>query len=151
MEATAALPSEDPRIAQLARRLAPPGTTPTAAAEAIGAWVHRRLTYEVTPRSLDGAQILEAGRGDCTEYARLTVTLLRAAGVPAEVRDGMAASGDELVAHAWVAYHDGTRWHEIDPTWGRSTVSAGHLEMSVLDALALVSLGKLKIVEITVP
>ena len=43
----------------------------------------------------------------------------------------------------------GERWHEIDPTWGRSMVSAGHLEMSVLDALALVSLGKLKVVEIT--
>ncbi|MCX4241226.1 transglutaminase-like domain-containing protein [Paraliomyxa miuraensis] len=146
---TDVLPIDDPRIVGVARRLAPKGTAPAAAAERIGAWVHERITYEITPRSLDGAQILEAGRGDCTEYARLTVTLLRAAGVPAEVRDGMAASGDELVAHAWVAYHDGERWHEIDPTWGRSMVSAGHLEMSVLDALALVSLGKLKVVEVT--
>jgi hypothetical protein len=150
-ERTDVLRSDDARIAKLARSLAPPGTKPIAAAERISRWVHERLTYEVTPRSLDGVEILEAGRGDCTEYARLTVTLLRAAGVPAEVRDGMAAAGDELVAHAWVAYHDGESWHEIDPTWGRDTASAGHLEMSVLDAIALVSLGKLKIVEITAP
>lgn len=144
-----ALRSDDPRIVELARRLAPPGTKPALAAEQVSRWVHERITYEVTPRSLDGVEILAAGRGDCTEYARLTVALLRAANVPAEVRDGMAASGDELVAHAWVAYHDGESWHEIDPTWGRTTASAGHLEMSVLDAIALVSLGKLKIVEIT--
>jgi hypothetical protein len=148
---TSALRSNDPRIEKLARRLAPPGTTPAAAAEHIGRWVHERLRYEVTPRSLDGVEILEAGRGDCTEYARLTVALLRAADVPAEMREGMAAAGDELVAHAWVAYHDGESWHEIDPTWGRPHASSGHLELSVLDAIALVSLGKLRVVEITAP
>lgn len=148
-ERTAEFRTEHPAIVGVAARLAPAGTAAPAAAEAIGAWVHGHLTYEVTPRSLDGAAILEAGRGDCTEYAQLTVTLLRAAGVPAEVRSGMAASGSELVAHAWVAYHDGTSWRELDPTWGRPTVSAGHLEMSVLDVLALISLGKLRVVEIS--
>jgi len=148
---TEAFRSDDPRIVELARRLAPAGTKPAAAAARISEWVHEHITYEVTPRSLDGVEILEAGRGDCTEYARLTVTLLRAVDVPAEVRDGMAVGGDELVAHAWVAYHDGESWHEIDPTWGRSTASAGHLEMSVLDAIALISLGKLRVVEIAAP
>ncbi len=143
--------STDPAIVELAASLAPPGTEPAVAARKISRWVHERITYEVTPRSLDGVEILEAGRGDCTEYSRLTVTLLRAAGVPAQMRNGMAASGDELVAHAWVGYHDGTSWHEIDPTWGRDTVTAGHLEMSVLDALALISLGKLQVVKITSP
>lgn len=150
-ERTDVLRSDDPRLVELARRLAPPGTTPALAAERIGQWVHEHIAYEVTPRSLDSLEILEAGRGDCTEYAHLTVALLRAADVPAEVRDGMAAAGDELVAHAWVAYHDGDSWHELDPTWGRTTASAGHLEMSVLDAIALVSLGKLRVVEITAP
>ncbi|MCH9688748.1 MAG: lasso peptide biosynthesis protein [Deltaproteobacteria bacterium] len=150
-DSTEAIRSDDPAIMELAASLAPAGTEPTVAAQAISHWVHERITYEVTPRSLDGVEILEAGRGDCTEYARLTVTLLRAAGVPAQTRDGMAASGDELVAHAWVAYHDGTVWHEIDPTWGRTTATAGHLEMSVLDALALISLGKLDVVTIAAP
>lgn len=148
---TDGLRSDDPKLVELARRLAPAGTKPAAAAERISTWVHDHITYEVTPRSLDGVEILEAGRGDCTEYARLTVALLRAAEIPAEVRNGMAAAGDELVAHAWVAYHDGESWRELDPTWGRPTASAGHLEMSVLDAIALVSLGKLKVVEIAAP
>ena len=143
--------TEDPRIVELARSIVPEGTAPVQAAELVSQWVHERISYEVTPRILNGVEILEAGRGDCTEYATLTVTLLRALDVPAEIRSGMAAAGDEMVAHAWVGFHDGVTWHEIDPTWGRKTATSGHLEMSVLDALALVSLGKLEVVEIAAP
>jgi transglutaminase-like putative cysteine protease len=110
--------------------------------------VHRRIRYEVTPRSLTSLEILDTGRGDCTEYAHLTVSLLRAAGIPAEIRDGLAASGDEMVAHAWAAWHDGERWHEIDPTWGEPAVTAGHLELSVTNTLALISLGEIEVVEV---
>jgi transglutaminase-like putative cysteine protease len=148
LESTDGLRSDDARIVKLSRTLAPAGTAPEAAAAKILTWVHGRIQYEVTPRSLDGVEILEAGRGDCSEYARLTVSLLRAAGVPAEVRDGMAADGDEMVAHAWVGYHDGERWHEIDPTWGRMSVTAGHLPVSVVDILALISLDRLTITRI---
>ncbi|MBV1858820.1 MAG: lasso peptide biosynthesis B2 protein [Nannocystaceae bacterium] len=125
-------------------------TDATAKAAAITKWVHERVAYEVTPRSIDATEILEVGRGDCSEYALLTVSLLRSAGVPAEVRSGMAAEGDDMVAHAWVAYHDGTRWFEIDPTWGRMGVSAGHLPLEVTDVLALVSLGQMEIETIDV-
>jgi transglutaminase-like putative cysteine protease len=76
------------------------------------------------------------------------VSLLRAAGVPAELREGMALDGSELVAHAWVAFHDGTGWREIDPTFGVTFVDAGHLETSVLDFISLVSVGRLKIVRV---
>lgn len=139
---------DHPRIVKVARRLAPVGTSPEAGAAAIVGWVHRRIRYEVTPRSLTSLEILDTGRGDCTEYARLTVSLLRAAGIPAEMRDGLAASGDEMVAHAWAAWHDGERWHEIDPTWGEPAVTAGHLELSVTNTLALISLGEIEVVEV---
>lgn len=148
LESTEALRSDDPRIVKLSKTLVPAGTSPEHAARKILDWVHGRIQYEVTPRSLDGVEILEAGRGDCSEYARLTVSLLRASGVPAEMRDGMAAEGDEMVAHAWVGYHDGERWHEIDPTWGRMSVTAGHLPVSVVDILALISLDRLEITRI---
>lgn len=121
---------------------------PDKIAAAIVAWVHKRIRYEITPRRVDGAKVLENGRGDCSEYATLTVTLLRAAGVPAEERSGMMASGSDMVAHAWVAYHDGKRWHEVDPTAGTTSVTAGHIEMSVVDLLALDAVGGLTLVAI---
>jgi transglutaminase-like putative cysteine protease len=136
------------RIKQLARDLVPPRSRPADAAVQIGAWVHKHLSYQVTASGGDAIDILERGSGDCTEYSLLTVSLLRAAGVPAETRFGVAAGGGELVAHAWVAFHDGTAWREIDPTWGRTSVGADHIETSILDFVALVSLDKLTITAI---
>jgi len=138
----------DNTIESVRDTLTKPSMDNTAKAKAITEWVHERIDYEVTPRSLDATQILEVGRGDCSEYARLSVALLRSAGVPAEVRSGMAAQAGDMVAHAWVAYHDGKRWHEVDPTWGRMSVTAGHLPLEVTDVLALISLGQLEIVTI---
>ncbi|MBE7454145.1 MAG: transglutaminase family protein [Kofleriaceae bacterium] len=134
-----------PRLRALARELVPRGTSPREAAVAVGAWVHRTLRYEVTEHGGDTIAILERGTGDCTEYALLTVAILRAAGVPATIRSGVAAGDGELVAHAWVAFHDGTGWREIDPTWGRTSVGADHIETSVLDFVTLVSLDGLAI------
>lgn len=122
---------------------------PKATVAAVVAWVHERIRYEITPLSLDALAVLERSKGDCTEYALLTVTLLRAAGIPAELREGMSLGGDEMVAHAWAAWHDGERWHELDPTAGTTGVSAGHLEIEVIDILALISLGQFEILEIT--
>lgn len=145
LDTSNALRIHDPAIEKIRDTLTKPSMSPADKAKAITAWVHERIAYEVTPRSIDATEILEVGRGDCSEYSRLSVSLLRAAGVPAEVRSGMAAQGGDMVAHAWVAYHDGTRWHEVDPTWGRMSVTAGHLPLEVTDVLALISLNQLEI------
>jgi transglutaminase-like putative cysteine protease len=133
------------RIRGLARELIPSGTDAVAGARRVNDWVHRHLRYEVTASGGDAAAILERGRGDCTEYSQLAVALLRAGGVPAEQRSGIAAGDGELVAHAWVAFHDGTGWREIDPTWGRLSVGADHIDTSVIDFVALVTLDKLTV------
>lgn len=145
LRSTWQLQAKAPTIRKRAAQLVPEGTNPRDAASAVTHWVHASLRYEVTPRTMSATKILRQGRGDCSEYAALTVSLLRAAGVPAEVRSGMAASERELVAHAWVAYHDGERWNEVDPTFGRASVTSGHLPLSVVDLLALLSLGRLEI------
>ncbi len=151
LDTSRSLRIRDPAVIAVRNSLVRKGMSSTDKAKAISRWVHNSINYEITPRALDAPEILEAGRGDCSEYAQLTVSLLRSAGVPAEVRDGMAAQGGEMVAHAWVAYHDGTRWHEIDPTWGRMQVTAGHLPLEVMDVLALISLDQMRIETIDTP
>jgi hypothetical protein len=149
LDTSSALRIHDPEIEAIRDTLAKPGMDATAKAKAITRWVHERIAYEVTPRSINATEVLRVGRGDCSEYALLSVSLLRSAGVPAEVRSGMSAQGDDMVAHAWVAYHDGKRWHEVDPTWGEMKVTAGHLPLEVADVLALVSLDALNVEAIT--
>ena len=150
LETSSQLRIHDDSIEKIRDTLLKADMDSTAKARAITEWVHERIAYEITPRSVDASEVLRVGRGDCSEYALLSVSLLRSAGIPAEVRSGMAAQGNDMVAHAWVAYHDGKRWHEVDPTWGRMAVTAGHLPLEVSDVLALVSLGALSIERIEV-
>ncbi len=62
----------------------------------------------------------------CTDFTDVTVTLMRAMGIPAREVNGYAftETQDTLptindVLHAWVqVYLDGKGWIQIDPTWG---------------------------------
>jgi hypothetical protein len=147
LASTAALRIDSETIVARALALAPPGTTPAAAAQAIVTWVHDHIRYELTADEVDAPTVLERGRGDCSELARITTSLLRAAGIPAEMREGFLMVGGEMGAHAWVAYHDGTAFREIDPTAGRADVDSGYLPSSVLTVMGLAAIGDLRIIE----
>ena len=140
---------------------APPGAVRATAAAIVGKttapwdrmravvdWVKREMKYEITPRQLDDVTLLELRRGDCTEYAQLTIALLRALGIPARMRTGLAGEGSVLVAHAWVEFHDGEGWHEIDPTAGRTSIDASYIDVSVMDLLPLLVDGGLRITDL---
>tara|TARA_R110002096_G_scaffold77896_12_gene183578 strand:- start:85338 stop:92699 length:7362 start_codon:yes stop_codon:yes gene_type:complete len=135
-----------PRVKSLAKKIVPKDSQPKEAAAAILAWVKKNVAYEITPQAVDAIDVLDKKRGDCTEYSVLAVSLLRAAGVPAELRQGMAVQNAEMVAHNWIAYHDGTGWREADPTFGKVSVGSGHIEASLLEFISLISVGGLKIV-----
>jgi transglutaminase-like putative cysteine protease len=146
--ATEQMPAAAPRLRDIVERVASSDRPVDQRASALAAWVHGHLRYQLTSEDLDALTILARRHGDCTEYARLTVTLLRAAGIPAEVRHGFYAADQEMVAHAWVAYHDGTRFREIDPTGRGVPVDSGHIPASVTGVVALLGLGQLSVTEI---
>ncbi|MEQ9649336.1 MAG: transglutaminase-like domain-containing protein [Sandaracinaceae bacterium] len=137
-----------PEIVGAASALAPADASAADVAAAVSSWVHAHLRYELTSENLDASTILARERGDCTEHARLAVALLRRRGIPAEVREGFTSAAGELVAHAWVTYHDGERFREIDPTGGVDRVGGDHVPMSVTDAMALIAMGDLRVVEV---
>jgi transglutaminase-like putative cysteine protease len=137
-----------PAIRATARDIAAGLTSPWDRARAIVAWVHREMTYEITPSSLDDVTLLDRRHGDCTEYAQLTIALLRALDVPARPRNGLLASGRSLVAHAWVEFHDGQAWHELDPTAGRTSVDAAYVDASIVDLLPLLTDARLTVTAI---
>jgi hypothetical protein len=149
LASTRAIRADAENVRAQALALAPPGTSPAEAARAIVTWVHDHIRYELTAEELDAPTVLERGRGDCSELARLTTALLRAAGVPAEMREGFLVVGAEMGAHAWVAYHDGHGFREIDPTAGRPDVDSGYLPSSVLTVMGLAAIGDLRITEVT--
>jgi transglutaminase-like putative cysteine protease len=101
------------------------GLPPDAAAEAIAAHVHERVTYMpgATGVRTSAQQAWDQGQGVCQDMAQLTVALLRSAGLPARYVSGYlhpdqrAEPGSTAVgqSHAWVEYWAGS-WMPLDPT-----------------------------------
>jgi hypothetical protein len=134
-----------PPVRATARDIVGTATSAWDRARAVVGWVQREMTYEITPRYVDDVTLLGTRRGDCTEYAQLTVALLRALDVPARIRSGMLVAGTSMVAHAWAEFHDGNGWHEVDPTSGRTSVDGSYVDASVIDLLPLLLDGRIEV------
>ncbi len=86
--------------------------------EQVGAWVFERLAY--APGSsgpLDSSvETLLTNTGVCRDFAHLTITLLRALGVPARLAAVYAPGLTPMDFHAVVEAHTPTGWHVVDAT-----------------------------------
>jgi transglutaminase-like putative cysteine protease len=101
------------------------GMAPDAAAQAISARVHERVTYlpGATGVRTNAQEAWDKGQGVCQDMAQIAVSLLRAAGLPARYVSGYlhpdpkAAPGSTAIgqSHAWVEYWAGS-WTPLDPT-----------------------------------
>ena len=106
--------------------------TPWYASTLAVAAVRERITYAagVTDVSTTAAEAWVSQHGVCQDFTHATLSLLRAARVPARYLSGYLhteepAPGQTVVgeSHAWVEYWDGI-WHAVDPTNDRSVGSA---------------------------
>ncbi len=85
---------------------------------AVGAWVNRRLRYELgSSGPLDTAiDTLLAGRGVCRDFAHLTIALCRALGVPARLVSVYAPGLSPMDFHAVAEVVAAERWEIVDAT-----------------------------------
>jgi transglutaminase-like putative cysteine protease len=129
------------------------GATPGAwaASKKLSNEVYRRME-KVYGQSRDRAsEILQEGKGDCTEHTRLFVALARASGIRAREVKGLVYAnygqgGPGLYWHAWPEVKVGDEWIAVDPTFGQDVADATHIALgrgSRQDAIALV--GALKV------
>lgn len=106
--------------------------TPGDAARLAVEHVRERITYQpgATDVTTTATQAWAAGGGVCQDFTHATLSLLRAARIPARYVSGYLhteepAVGDTVVgeSHAWVEYWD-AGWHAVDPTNDRAVGSA---------------------------
>jgi len=88
-------------------------------AAAIVSAVHRHMSYVPgsTNTSTTAADAFASGQGVCQDYAHITISLLRHAGIPARYACGFIPG--EGATHAWVEFFDRGVWLGIDPTHDR--------------------------------
>ncbi len=126
------LPTIDPRIEELARRLAKPHRGARAQAAAIERYFRNQFGYSLAlprQRAKDPLAyfIFERRQGHCEYFASAMAVMLRTLGTPTRLVNGFLGgvynplSGQQVIrssdAHSWVeAYLPGHGWVEFDPT-----------------------------------
>jgi hypothetical protein len=124
------LPSNDPKLRELAQKLVRKEKDVLGSAFAIMGHVNKLMRGDVgigVPR--DAVQILKERRGKCTDYAILTTTLLRAAGIPARVASGLITGDGTFYYHAWSEAWDGARWIAIDSVTNLQQLPACYVKL----------------------
>ncbi len=100
---------------------------------AVSRWIHQEFRYELAGGDLLVERVLKERKGDCLEYSKAMVTLLRALEVPARLVSGLVPAGSDPQVfgfHAWVqAWIPGRGWVYFDPTWGTHPVDASHIAL----------------------
>lgn len=124
-------PSDNADIQAKAKELTQNKKTVADKIEAINKYVIDTLTYNNEKIKYNirqgGLKALQnPANVVCLEYSDLSISLLRAAGIPARMPVGYGYSGDLKLSasvsdslHSWVeAYVPNVGWINLDPTWG---------------------------------
>jgi Transglutaminase-like superfamily len=125
------IPSDSTRFVTLAKRVVGPETRVAASAEKIRTWVYDQMSPNAGIGVLRNAnEVLDTKEGVCRDYAVLTTTVLRAAGIPARLVAGLVYAEGAFFYHAWAEAWDGKHWFGVDSTVPESRFSASHIKLA---------------------
>ncbi len=122
---------DSPRIRELSMKITGSLEDPWEKALAIGRWVNSEIGKSMR-ECFSALQVLQTGEGECQSHSLLTVSLCRAAGLPARFAYGVVYLPDREAYgfHTWVQVHVGD-WVPIDPTLGNFPAGVDHLTLAV--------------------
>jgi hypothetical protein len=78
----------------------------------------------------DATEVLATKEGVCRDYAILTATLCRSAGIPARLASGLVSWDGNFYYHAWVEVFTGYEWVGVDSISNSDQFSASHVKLS---------------------
>jgi transglutaminase-like putative cysteine protease len=122
--------SDAPEIKKLAKQIASDEKDAWETAKKVSRWVNQHMAKDYGASSDRATDVLRELKGDCTEHSLLTVSLLRALGIPAKRIDGVVYLMNEdqvpaLYWHEWVEAYIG-EWTQLDPTFGQDVADSTH-------------------------
>jgi transglutaminase-like putative cysteine protease len=124
------IPSDSKKFKDLAQTIIGDKKDVQSASLAIHRWVNTQMKANAGIGVLrDATEVLKTKEGVCRDYAILTVTLLRSAGIPARLASGIVNWDGAFYYHAWAEAWDGSRWLGIDSTTDREQISAAHVKL----------------------
>ncbi|MGH7586671.1 MAG: transglutaminase-like domain-containing protein [Gemmatimonadales bacterium] len=129
MQASAAVPSADPRLLAQARRIAEPGTDPALMATALSNWVVANV--ELDRGGADHALgALEHRRATMAGRTLLFLALARAVQLPARPVAGLRWDGTAFHYHGWAEVKLPGGWVAADPALDQFPADASRLRLA---------------------
>jgi transglutaminase-like putative cysteine protease len=144
--ATDQVPVNDERIQAKARELTVSAKTQFDAVQKILTWVVDHMHYVAIPQSYDAMYSFRNGKGNCQNYSHLTASLMRAAGIPVRIVNGITLKkpydvkiGSTILTlkmaqgrHSWIeVYFPDLGWVPFDPQSSELFVSNRFIRVEV--------------------
>jgi len=145
LKPTSMVQSDSEEIASLSGKLTENAKTENDAVNAILNWVSDNVKYTYNPPQYDALYTLKTGKGNCQNFAHLSMALLRAAGIPARIVGGISLKRQWKVpvengflvqdmgqgGHAWmeILFPD-LGWLSYDPQQSRQFTSTRHIKQT---------------------
>lgn len=128
---TLLIPATSPKFVKLAKQIVGTRKDVLGAGLAIRRYVHQIMTPNAGIGVLrDANEVLAAKEGVCRDYAILTCTLSRAAGIPTRLASGLVNFDGNFYYHAWVEVWTGSDWIGLDSVSTNDQISATHIKLS---------------------
>ncbi|MGV3615777.1 MAG: transglutaminase-like domain-containing protein [Fimbriimonas sp.] len=143
------VPSDNVKMRELAKKIVGDHKDVKSASLAIRKYVHDQMRPNAGIGVLrDAREVLDTKEGVCRDYAILTATLLRAAGIPARLASGLVNWDGSFYYHAWAEAWVGDRWLGLDSTAVPEQITPAHVKLgegSVETAFTFTFLDKVKL------
>jgi len=138
--------SEDPEIINLALTLTRGSTSQFDAVQRLITWVINNLRYVNPPPQHDALFALKTGKGNCQNFSHLSAALLRAAGIPTRIVNGITLNKAFNVArrggpltfkmaqgrHSWIEiWFPDLGWTPFDPQQTELFVSNRYIRVEI--------------------
>ena len=124
------VPSDSQKFKDLAARIISSKKDVQSASFAIQMYVYQNMKFNSGIGVLrDATEILNTKEGVCRDFAVLTLTLLRAAGIPARLATGLVNADGAFYYHAWTEAWDGVQWIGVDSVTDQAQMSASHVKL----------------------
>jgi len=142
---TSMVQSDNEEIIALSKKLTEDARTAHDAVNAILNWVSDNIKYTYNPPQYDAIYTFKTGRGNCQNFAHLSMALLRASGIPARIVGGIGLKRQWKVpiengflvqdmgqgGHAWMEiFFPDLGWLSYDPQQSRQFTSTRHIKQT---------------------
>jgi len=140
--------TNDPAIRELSQKLTGGAKTQFDAVQKVVSWVVDHVRYVNPPVQYDALYALQTGKGNCQNYSHLTAALLRNAGVPVRIVNGVTMNQPFNVSwekgtltfkmgqgrHSWVeVWYPDLGWVPYDPQNMQFFISNRFVRIEVID------------------